>query len=154
MRFEQNPTDDHEHGIVLEAAQGEVEPVAAAYREHVFLMAKAGKIDKVLKHQREFSEWESSSDHTIFTNHPLSIAKLLESFHIATNEAVGDIVKSDSEPAFDSDAIARRIRLGNKAFQMAGLIKLEYDNDTLHQMLGEQGTSMFDPAQAPKNPSN
>lgn len=154
MKFEQTPAEGYEHGVILESAEGEVEALSAVMMEHIYLLAKDGHVDIASQFQRDASEWSGSSDRTIFINNPLSLATMLETFHDRTKVAVQEIVENASIPAFENDSIARRIRLGNKAFQMAGLIKLEYDNDTLHQMLGEQGASMFDPAQAPKNPSN
>jgi len=154
MKFDKNPpTDKHKHGLVFESEHDEVEAVAAAYREVVNQKAKSGKISDIKKHERDFSQWGNFPDQTILTNHPLQIALLLEGFYGRTAEAVREIVASCFEPAFDSDAIARRIDLGEKAFQLAGLIKLEYDNDTLDQMLDDHGVSLFaTPAEAPEQP--
>ena len=143
MQFELDPSEQYKHGIVLQAAEDEVETVASMYRERVNLKARAGNLDEIEKHERQFSMWSGTSDRTIFTNFPVQIAQLLEQFHKRTEQAVQEIIQESHEPLFDSDAIARRMELGDKAFQLAGLIKLEYDHDTLHQMLDDQGVDLF-----------
>lgn len=151
MKFEQNPTDDHKHSLIFETELDEVEAIAAAYRERLLILAKNDKIDQIDQFERDVSEWSDSSDRTIYTNNPLTIALTLESFHTSTNTAVKEIAARPGEPAFDSDAIARRMRLGDMAFLLAGKIKVEFDNDKLYQMLDDSGASLFEsPAASPR----
>ncbi len=149
MKFEENPVEGYMHGLVFQASKDEVEAVGAAYRERIVLQVKASQIDQITLFDRNVSEWECSSDQTIYINYPLVITGIFEAFHNRTVKSVKEIASRSNEPAFDNDDIARRIRLGDKAFQLAGLIKLEYEQDTLHQMLDDFGTFMFTPSPRP-----
>lgn len=143
MEFEKNPTENYAHGLVFQSAEGEVEAVGATFRELVNIKAKTVPLDEIRKHELEFSMWPDSPDRVIFTNYPIVIAQYLEEFFGRTKDMVKQIVEKSVEPDFDSDDIARRIKLGKKAFQLAGFIKLEFDNDTLQQMLDDQGAGLF-----------
>jgi hypothetical protein len=143
MQFESKPTEAYEHGLVLESAKDEVETVAAAYRERIHLKVAEGRLDEIQQHERDFSMWSSTPDRTLLTSRPLSIAHLLESFHGRTKATVEGIFLTNAEPAFESRSIARRMYLGEKAFQLAGLIRLEYDHESINQELDEQGVALF-----------
>lgn len=153
MQFGADPAEGFKHSLTFEAADHEVEAVASAYRELVNTKAAAGNLDKIQPHERDFAMWPNVPDRTIFTNRPLSIAILLENFYDRTKEAVNDIATLSTEAAFDSDAVPRRLYLAEIAFNIAGLIKLQYDADTLQELLNDQGVELFSPGQsAPRHP--
>jgi hypothetical protein len=153
MQFEQITEGIYQHRLALESAKGEVETVAAAYRELVNLKAKEDRLHEIHKYEREFSMWASSPDRAILTNFPLPIAEVLESFHGRTIAAIREIVATNPEPAFESDAVARRMYLGDKALQMAGLIRIEFDTENLQQELDNYVDSVTaDPESAPERP--
>lgn len=153
MKFEEHSGEGFNHELIFEAGEDEVEPVAATYRENVKSLVQAGEYDKITRAERIFSKWDNGSNLTIYTNKPIHIAMLLERFSERTQTEVEKIAKTGMEPAFDDDSIARRMDLGHKALQLAGLIKLEFDSDTIQLMLDEQGIDLFtDFSHAPKNP--
>lgn len=153
MKFEENPVDGYEHGLVFEAGEGEVEAIASTYREIVNHKIRDKKFYDIKPHERTFAKWGDTPDRTIYTSHPMYIASLLAAYHARTQAEVERLVAEASEPAFDSDAAARRIDLGEKALQLAGIITLEFDSDSLEQMLDDQGADLFTSTKdAPKNP--
>ncbi len=143
MKFEEAQAEGYKHTITFESDEGEVEAAAAVYTEKNHMLVAANQFGQITQFDRNLSEWDPILDHRIFLNLPLEIAELFDRFHERTERAVGVIASRATVAAFESDAIARRMRLGDKAFQMAGLIKLQYDHDTLDRMLEDNGADMF-----------
>ena len=153
MQFEEKPKDDYEYGIVFESAEDEVETAAAAYRELVNKKASAGHFDEIEPHERDFSMWTSTPNHTIYVNFPLKIAELLEEFHNRTDDEVSKIARRQYEPAFESDSVPRRMYLGEKALQMADLIRIKYDSEGISQELDNYIVeALSDTESAPEHP--
>lgn len=149
MQFELNPVEGYRHGIVLESANDEVETMAAVYREAIAIKVLELRVDEIQKHERDFSMWANLPDRTIFVNYPLQIAAKLEAFHDRTSKVLQEIAIAEAEPAFESDSIARRMYLGEKALQMAGFVRVEYDNENLQHELDELVTDVLADAESP-----
>lgn len=142
MKFEDLPSGDkYKHRI--DFAKGEeAEVVGATYRERVANLALAGQTAKILDHELEFSGWDSESEKSMFVNNPELIAAVLENFHKQTGDAIIRIAWG-IEASFDSDAIARRVALGKKANQLAGLIRGQSGVPELVRELDELDSALF-----------
>lgn len=137
----------YKHGLVFEADKGEVEIIAAVYREKIDRMVENGEFSSITKDHRHIAQWDEESDHTLSTNAPLHTARLLEVFHEGTEQAVRRIQTEGSGSAFDSLDIARRMDLGDMALQLSATIRLEFDqngvSEDFEKMFKEHGMELF-----------
>ena len=137
MQFEENPKEGYDHRIVFESIKDEAETVAAVYTEIVNGKAAKGKLDDIHKNERDFAMSAGDTDIGMLTNDPLYLAKLLEDFHSHTQDAAGKIARREYKPDFENKSVARRLYLGEKALEMAGVIRLKFDTETIQQEIDD-----------------
>lgn len=152
MKFETDPSEVHQHGLIFEASEGEVEVVAAMTRERIFTLFDTGASAEVAEHEYVLSKWTGQKNEGLHTNTPLETAEKLEWFKLRTKEAIDDIVMRSAEPPFDNNDITRRLELGEKALLMAGHIRVQYQADSWDKMLDESGASLFMAPDKPVEP--
>jgi hypothetical protein len=142
MKFEDLPEGaDYKHRIAFEAGE-EVEAVGSAYRELVVMLAEEDKVDTIKKHELTFSTFDTDAPNGILVDNPETVASVLDDFHKRTEQALARIAYGVAVP-FESDAIARRIKLGEVAEQLAGLIRGEFRADDLVREIDEHGPALF-----------
>lgn len=142
MKFEElGGEQKHKHSLIF-AEGDEVEAVASSYREYVAQMTLDGKFDELVDYQLDLSMWTEDQEQSVHVNDPEAIAKHLESFHDKTKIEAGKIADRLEVP-FDSDAIARRKKMGKKALHLAGLIRGHYGIDELVREIDELDSALF-----------
>ena len=135
MQFEEHPKDGYDHRLVFEAIHDEAETVAAAYTELVNEKIRTGRVDDVHKNERDFAMSPGDTDLGMLVNNPLYVAELLEYFHSRTKEAVSKISRREYRADFENKSPARRLYLGEKALEMAGVIRIKFDSEGIRQEL-------------------
>lgn len=130
MKFENLPEEEsYKHRITFEAGE-EIEALGSAYRELVVIMTEEDKVDEIEEHELDFSAYATDEQATILVNDPEAIANVLDQFHKRTKQAAARIAHEVPVPSESYD-IARRIKQGEVAERLAGLIRGEFWTDEL-----------------------
>lgn len=152
MQFERDPERELEHKITFEVDECEVETFIEVVREDIYIKAEHDGFDDILEWERRVAEWDEEDDHSLFTNTPLvDIATRLESFHKRTKSQIDQMVTMGVGLGVNTEVIARRMRLGDKALVMAGLVKAEFESELYQKTLDEEGVGAFKDPQAKGN---
>lgn len=121
MRFEEG-FPDYKYKITAQGQEAEV--FGAAYRELIFEIARGRQDGEIPEFYTKVAAWEIDEDRCILTNQPERQAEVLEAFHVRTSDAVWDVVVLSKEGApFNNSEIALRYLLGQKALEMAQMIR-------------------------------
>lgn len=122
MEYKRLDSTDHPHLLTFDADEAEV--VRAAFREHIFYLAMKGNTGSMENYEATISGWEDNGDsHALKPNKPGNVADVLEDFFDRTEEAIQSIPESTGVPAFQSDDIGERYRLGQLAMELATEIR-------------------------------
>jgi hypothetical protein len=108
----------------------------------VVWLAADNKTEQIKEIDLTFSEMNSESEFAILASNPEIVALVLEEFHKRTDEAIKRIAWNLELP-FESDDIARRIKLGKVAEQLCGLIRGESQAAELGEELDRLGPALF-----------
>lgn len=142
MKFENLPEgESHKHRIAFEAGE-EIDAVGSAYRELVVVMTEDDKLEMVKDHELTFSTFATDEPKAILVNDPEAVAYVLDQFHKRTKQAAARIAHGVPVPSESYD-IAHRIKQGEVAERLAGLIRGEFRADELATEIDEHGPALF-----------
>jgi hypothetical protein len=122
MQYEKLNDSEHPHKVIFTGSEAEI--VRAAYREHIYYLAMKGNTGSMEDYEAHISGWEEDGEpRSLRPIRPTNIAEVLDDFADRTEEVIQGIPESTGVPAFQSDDIGERFRLGKMATALAREIR-------------------------------
>jgi hypothetical protein len=126
MKFEELP-DDNYYNYKLTFEGDEIIAVAAAYREHIYYLAKKDQTEKINGADANIAIWsESAAAPWIAFKDPEAVLTILDKFIKRTAKAIRRIPGQTKVPPFISKQIPNRYLLGQVAIDLTNQIRNEF----------------------------
>ncbi|MBI2008973.1 hypothetical protein HYS84_01005 [Candidatus Saccharibacteria bacterium] len=122
MEFRETGRSSHPYQLAFHG--DEPEAVRAAYREYIYNLALKGNTGSISDFEAYIAGWEEDGEpHYVTPISYESVVEVLDEFAEHTDEVIQSIPEETGVPAFASDDIGERYRLGKKAVALAQQIR-------------------------------